>query len=158
LTLAIIPALLVSTGQTTCAVPLSNIVESSKLDIKEIRTVRGSEVTLFRGNVLPLLRLDEVFGWQTQENRNNKALYVVVVKYSGTQIGFIVDALLEQQELVVKSLDQFIGGSNGITGASILGDGKVVLILDVASLIRGAIADRQNGNGHGIALPAMLGR
>jgi two-component system chemotaxis sensor kinase CheA len=156
LTLAIIPALLVSTGQTTCAVPLSNIVESSKLEAKNIKTVRGSEVTLFRGNVLPLLRLDEVFGWQTEENRKNEAIYVVVVKYSGTQIGFIVDALLEQQELVVKSLDQFIGGSNGITGASILGDGKVVLILDVASLIRGAITERQNGNGHGIAVPAML--
>ena len=145
LTLAIIPALLVSTGGTVCAVPLSSIVEANKLEAKEIQTVKGREVTLFRGDVVPLLRLDEVFGWKTDDNRNNEALYMVVVKFSGTQVGFVVDALLKQQELVVKSLDHFVGANNGITGASILGDGKVVLILDVTSLIRGTITDRQNG-------------
>jgi two-component system chemotaxis sensor kinase CheA len=153
LTLAIIPALLISTGETICAVPLSSIVEASKLEVKEIQTVRGREVTLFRGNVLPLLRLDETFGWKTEDDRNNEATYVVVVKFSGTQVGLVVDALLEQQELVVKSLDQFVGGSNGITGASILGDGRVVLILDVASLIRGSIAERQSNKSRGAILP-----
>jgi two-component system chemotaxis sensor kinase CheA len=145
LTLAIIPALLVSTGGTVCAIPLSSIVEADKLEVKEIQTVRGKEVTLFRGDVLPLLRLDEVFGWSDAKNRNNEALHVVVVKYSGTRVGFVVEELLEQQELVVKSLDHFVGASNGITGASILGDGRVVLILDVTSLIRGTITQRQNG-------------
>ncbi|MHB8105609.1 MAG: chemotaxis protein CheW, partial [Dehalococcoidales bacterium] len=140
LTLAIIPALLVSTGKSVCAVPLSSIVETYKLDVKTIKTIQGKQVTLFRGNVLPLLQLDDVFGWETQAINETDEMYVVIVKYSGSQIGLIVDALLEQQELVVKSLDQFVGGSNGITGASILGDGKVVLILDVASLIRGVFA------------------
>jgi two-component system, chemotaxis family, sensor kinase CheA len=145
LTLAIIPALLVTTGKTTCALPLSSIVESNKLEIKDIKTVRGREVTIFRGNVLPLLRLDEIFGWEPGDTKDGGAAYVVVVKFAGTQVGLMVDALLEQQELVVKSLDRFIGGSNGITGASILGDGRVVLILDVASLIRGSVMERRTG-------------
>ncbi|MBN1162083.1 MAG: chemotaxis protein CheA [Dehalococcoidales bacterium] len=144
LTLAIIPALLVSTVGTICAIPLSSIVEAGKLDVKEIQTVRGKEVTLFRGDVLPLLRLDEVFGWSDKNNRSGEALHMVVVKFSGSRVGLVVEELLEQQELVVKSLDHFIGESNGITGASILGDGRVVLILDVASLIRGAITERNN--------------
>jgi two-component system chemotaxis sensor kinase CheA len=71
---------------------------------------------------------------------------MVVVKFSGTRVGLVVDALLEQQELVVKTLDYFVGANNGITGASILGDGRVVLILDVASLIRGTIIERQNSS------------
>lgn len=141
LTLAIIPALLVGIGQAVCAVPLSTIVETSKLDTRTIKTIHGKKVTLFRGNVLPLLQLDEVFGWENKATNQSEELYVVIVKYSGTQVGITVDSLLEQQELVVKSLDQFAGGSNGITGASILGDGKVVLILDVASLIRGVFAE-----------------
>jgi two-component system, chemotaxis family, sensor kinase CheA len=144
LTLAIIPALLVATGKTVCAVPLSSIVESNKLEAGDIKTVRGREVTVFRGNVLPLLRLNEIFGWEPGEKNNGRNTYVVVVKFSGTQVGLTVDALLEPQELVVKSLDRFIGGSNGITGASILGDGRVVLILDVASLVRGSIIERRN--------------
>jgi two-component system chemotaxis sensor kinase CheA len=144
LTLAIIPALLVSIGKTICAIPLSSIVEASNLELKDIRTIHGKRVALFRGGVLPLIQLDEVFGWETEEINDDNTIYVVVVKFSGTQVGVIVDALLEQQELVVKSLDQFIGGSNGITGASILGDGKVVLILDIATLIRGVVTETQD--------------
>ena len=147
LTLAIIPALLVAIGETTCAVPLSSIVETSKLAAKDIKTVSGREVTLFRGSVLPLLRLGVVFGWEAETARNGDATYMVVVRVSGTQVGITVDALLEEQELVVKSLDQFVGGNNSITGASILGDGRVVLILDVASLVRSAVKERHNGNG-----------
>jgi two-component system chemotaxis sensor kinase CheA len=144
LTLAIIPALLVSIGKTICAIPLSSIVEANNLELKDIRTIHGKRVALFRGGVLPLIQLDEVFGWETEEINDDNTIYVVVVKFSGTQVGVIVDALLEQQELVVKSLDQFIGGSNGITGASILGDGKVVLILDIAALIRGVVTETQD--------------
>jgi two-component system, chemotaxis family, sensor kinase CheA len=144
LTLAIIPALLVSIGKTICAIPLSSIVEASNLELKDIRTIHGKRVALYRGGVLPLIQLDEVFGWETEEINDDNTIYVVVVKFFGTQVGVIVDALLEQQELVVKSLDQFIGGSNGITGASILGDGKVVLILDIAALIRGVVTETQD--------------
>jgi chemotaxis protein histidine kinase CheA len=90
--------------------------------------------------------LNEVFGWEAIAGKETNNIYIVIVRFSGTQVGIIVDSLLEQQELVVKSLDQFIGVSNGITGASILGDGRVVLILDIASLIRNTVEERQNSN------------
>ena len=137
LTLAIIPSLLISIDRTMCAIPLSNIVEAVKLESKQIKTVRGKEVTIFRGDVLPLLRLNTIFGWRSANVSDID--HIVVVKSNGRQVGLIVDALIEQQEIVVKSLDEFIGGVAGITGASILGDGKVVLILDVASLVRSVI-------------------
>ena len=145
LTLAIIPALLVSVGSTTCAISLSSIVEAGKLEINDVKTVRGREVTMVRGSILPLLRLSSTFGWETNGNTNNpnQTNYVVIVKAGDMQVGLIVDALIEQQELVVKSLDDLVGGTNGITGASILGDGKVVLILDVASLVKGEILRMQ---------------
>ena len=144
LTLAIIPALLVTTGQTVCAVPLSSIIETSRLEEKDVHSVRGSEVTMFRGNILPLVRLNEAFGWEAEAGKEPSSSYIVVVRYSGTQVGIIVDELREQQELVVKSLDDFVGGNNSFSGASIMGDGTVVLILDVASLIKGVVAERQN--------------
>jgi two-component system, chemotaxis family, sensor kinase CheA len=142
LTLAIIPALLVKTGQTTCAVPLSSIIETSRLDEKSVKTIQGREVAMFRGNILPLLRMDEAFGWGCVEKKEAAEQYVVVVRYAGTQVGFVVDALLEQQELVLKSLDEFVGGNNSFSGASIMGDGTVVLILDVASLIKSVLVER----------------
>jgi two-component system chemotaxis sensor kinase CheA len=144
LTLAIIPALLVKTGQTTCAVPLSSIIETSRLEEKNIKTISGREVTMFRNNILPLLRMSEVFQWDTVTEKKAAIDYAVVVKYAGTQVGLIVDELLEQQELVAKSLDDFTGGSNNFSGASIMGDGTVVLIIDVASLIKSVVAERQN--------------
>jgi len=143
LTLAVIPALLVTTGETICAVPLSSIIETSRLDEKEVHTVSGREVAMFRGNVLPLLRLNEVFRWETQAAAEEATQYIVVVRYSNTQVGLVVDDLLEQQELVAKSLDDYIGGNNSFSGASIMGDGTVVLIIDVASLIKSAIAENQ---------------
>jgi two-component system chemotaxis sensor kinase CheA len=143
LTLAIVPALLVKTGQTTCAVPLSSIIETSRLEENNVRTISGREVTMFRGNILPLLRMQEAFGWAKDTEKKTKENYIVVVRYAGTQVGFIVDALLEQQELVLKSLDDFVAGNNSFSGASIMGDGTVVLILDVASLIKSVVTERQ---------------
>jgi two-component system chemotaxis sensor kinase CheA len=146
LTLAIVPALMVQVNRTMCAIPLLNIVEVIKLEGKDIKTVMGKEVTLFRANVLPLLRLNSLFKWNTQINRTDAIYHVVVVKACEMQVGFIVDTLIGQQEIVVKSLNQFIGGSNGISGASILGDGQVILILDVTSLIESTISEIKNGN------------
>lgn len=97
-----------------------------------------------RGSVLPLLRLNEIFGWEDEAVHDNEIIHVVVVKYASTQVGMIVDGFLEQQELVVKSIDQSVSSGNGITGASILGDGRVVLILDTASLIRATFTLQQN--------------
>jgi two-component system chemotaxis sensor kinase CheA len=134
----------VTIRQTVCAVPLSSIVEITRFEKQDLKTVRGREVAMLRGDVLPILRMNEVFGWADEEKRDIAGKYVVVVKFTGTRVGLTVDVLLEQQELVVKSLDQIIGGSNSFSGASILGDGTVVLILDVASLIKGVVAERQS--------------
>jgi two-component system chemotaxis sensor kinase CheA len=144
LTLAIIPTLLVSLEHTVYAIPLATIVEAIKLESKDIKTVMGKEVTLFRGNVLPLLRLSSIFKWNTGIAGTHSLNHIVVVKACEVQVGIIVDELIGQQEIVVKSLDQFIGGVNGLSGASILGDGRVVLILDVNSLVKSTIAESQN--------------
>ena len=145
LTLAIIPTLLVSLKQTVYAIPLSTIIEAIKLGAKDIKTVIGKEVTLFRGNVLPLLRLSSIINWNVETTGTDCMNHIVVVKACEKQVGIIVDKLIGQQEIVVKSLDQFIGGVNGISGASILGDGQVVLILDVNSLVKSTITEYQNG-------------
>ena len=144
LTLAIIPTLLVSLEKTVYAIPLATIVEAIKLEAKDIKTVMGKEVTLFRGNVLPLLRLSSIFKWNTENTENHCLNHIVVVKACEMQVGIIVDELIGQQEIVVKSLDQFIGGVNGLSGASILGNGQVVLILDVSSLVKSTITESQN--------------
>jgi two-component system chemotaxis sensor kinase CheA len=144
LTLAIIPTLLVSLGKTVYAIPLATIVEAIKLESKEIKTVRGKEVTLYRNRVLPLLRLNTIFKWNSANTGTSGLNHIVIVKACEMQVGIIVDELIGQQEIVVKSLDQFIGGADGLSGASILGDGQVVLILDVNSLVKSTIAESQN--------------
>ncbi len=155
LTLAIIRALLVATGEAICAVPLTSIVETCRLEAADIKTVDRREVTIFRGSVLPLLRLGVFFGWEEDVARKTEATYVVVVKSNEALVGITVDALLEQQELVVKSLEKF-ERKNFITGASILGDGRVGLVLDVPSLIKNALAERHTTNSvGGEKLPSM---
>jgi two-component system chemotaxis sensor kinase CheA len=144
LTLAIIPSLLISINRTTCAIPLINIEETAKLEPGAISTVRGKEVTMLRGSVLPLLRLDKSFGWNLNEEENAPdAKYIVIVRTDEIQVGIIVDELIEEQEIVMKSLGTIFSEADGITGASILGDGTVVLILDVASLIKASIIQSQ---------------
>jgi two-component system, chemotaxis family, sensor kinase CheA len=135
LTLAIIPALLVTTGKSTCAVPLSSVVEANNIRKSDIKTIRGREVIIFRNKVLPLLRLSQIFD-SYADLEKNASYNFVVIRHSDTQIGMIVDSLIGQQEIVVKSLNRFIAKGGGITGASILGDGQVVLILDPGSLVK----------------------
>lgn len=144
LTLAIIASLMVSVEKTMYAIPLVNIVEAIKLDRENIQTVLGKEVSLYRGNVLPLIRLSSIFKLETGKAAAGDMTHIVIVKASNTQVGIIVDTLIGQQEIVVKALDQFIGGVNGISGASILGDGQVVLILDINSLINSNLNEAQN--------------
>ena len=96
LTLAIIPTLLVSLEKTVYAIPLATIVEAIKLEAKEIKTVIGKEVTLFRGNVLPLLRLSSIFKWAAETTANHHLNHIVVVKACEMQVGIIVDELIGQ--------------------------------------------------------------
>ncbi|MGB9792889.1 MAG: chemotaxis protein CheA, partial [Thermacetogeniaceae bacterium] len=134
LTLAIIQALLVSVGKEQYAIPLSSIDETTFILPEDIKTVKNQEVMLLRGTVLPLLRLEKLLDVPT-DGRNNEELFVVVVRKGERRFGLVVDQLVGQQEIVIKSLGQLLNGIRGIAGATILGNGQVSLILDVNSLV-----------------------
>jgi len=134
LTLAIIQALLVSVGGEQYAIPLSSIDETTFILPEQIKTVKNQEVMVLRGTVLPLLRLDRLLDIPP-DNTGNGELFVVVVRKGERRVGLVVDQLVGQQEIVIKSLGQLLTGIRGIAGATILGNGQVSLILDVNSLV-----------------------
>ena len=132
LTLAIIQALLVEVAGETFAIPLASVVETVRITNEEIHSFEGSEVLKLRDRVLSLIRLDEAFALDELEQDE---IYVVVVALAEKQLGLIVDKLIGQEEIVIKSLGDYLGGNPGIAGATITGDGRVRLILDVAGVI-----------------------
>ena len=132
LTLAIVLSLLIKVGNETYAISLENVEETIMVRKEHIKTVHGEPTTLLRGEVLSLNILGDILG--TEELERDKDEYpVVVVKIGKNKIGFIVSQLIGQQEIVIKSLGKFLSKIDGITGGTILGDGNVALILDVAS-------------------------
>lgn len=137
LTLAIIRALLVSIERSVYAIPLSTVTETIRMQKDQIEYVNNQEVIVVRGKVLPLVRLKKVFGNYAEEEERDK-LFIVVVNLAGQQVGFVVDSLVGEQEIVIKSLGKYIGDIQGISGATILGDGNVALIVDVSNLVKKA--------------------
>jgi len=136
LTLAIISALMVKAGSEQYALPLSSVIESLRVDQSELKTVNGKEVIMLRDRVLPLVRLNGLFGGMADEaERTFGRVYVVVVGQAEKRVGIVVESLVGRQEVVIKALDETVGDSEGIAGATILGDGRVVLILDVAGVM-----------------------
>jgi len=133
LTLAIIKALLVQVGGEIYALPIEAIRENLYVTPSEIKTIQRGKVITLRNEVLPLLYLDEALG-RTPSARD-EVLSVVVVEASDRKAGLVVDVLLGQQEIVIKSLSKLVEGVRGVAGATVLGNGKVALILDVSSLI-----------------------
>ncbi|MDH7576740.1 MAG: chemotaxis protein CheA [Bacillota bacterium] len=133
LTLAIIQALLVSVGHEQYAIPLSSIDETTFVLPEQIKTVQNQEVMVLRGIVLPLVRLQRVLE-VSMTTSENEELYVVVVRKGEHRIGLVVDLLVGQQDIVIKSLGKLLTGIPGIAGATILGNGEVSLILDVNTL------------------------
>lgn len=142
LTLAIIQALLVEVGQEIYAVPLSSVLETLLVNREEIKTVGGLAMVQLRGNTLPLISLQEKFDLPTPETKSSE-VFVVVVGFGDKALGLIVDELRGQQEVVIKSLGDFLNNLPGIAGATILGDGKVTLILDIGSLIQDVLVTRK---------------
>jgi len=142
LTLAIIQALLVEVGQEIYAVPLSSVLETLLVSREDIKTVGGLPMVQLRGNTLPLISLQEKFDLPTPETESNE-VFVVVVGFGDKALGLIVDELRGQQEVVIKSLGDFLNNLPGIAGATILGDGKVTLILDIGSLIQDVLVTRK---------------
>ena len=136
LTLAIVDGQSVSVGSETYIVPLTSIIESLQLKPASINRLSGrGEVFAFRGNYLPVIRLHEVFGIEGRARELHEGL-VVVVEGEGGRAGLFVDDLLGQQQVVIKSLDANYGHVEGVSGATILGDGSVALILDLPGLMR----------------------
>ena len=132
LTLAIVLSLLIKVGDETYAISLENVEETILVKKENIKTVHGSPATLLRGEVLSLSDLGNVLGTEMDDEERDE-YPVVVVKIGKSKIGFIVNELIGQQEIVIKSLGRFLSKIKGITGGTILGDGNVALILDVAS-------------------------
>lgn len=132
LTLAIIQALLVEVSGEVFAIPLVSVIETVRINEDEIHNFEGREVLKLRDSVLSLIRLDEVF---QLEGSFSTEMYVVVVALAEKRIGLIVDRLVGQEEIVIKSLGEYIGGNIGIAGATIMGDGKVRLIIDVSGVM-----------------------
>jgi two-component system chemotaxis sensor kinase CheA len=133
LTLAIVLSLLIKVGEETYAISLENVEETILVKRENIKTVHGAPATLLRGEVLSLSDLGDVLRTSVEESQRDE-YPVVVVKIGKNKIGFIVSELIGQQEIVIKSLGRFLSKIKGIAGATILGDGNVALILDVASL------------------------
>lgn len=133
LTLAIIQALLVNIKEEIYAIPLSSITEITEIKSEEIRDIQGREVVLYRDKTLPIIRLKKVLGLEEDLEKEN--LIVVVVKKGEKQAGFIIDNLIGQQEIVIKGLGKYLSKIKYLSGATILGNGNISLILDVNSLI-----------------------
>lgn len=144
LTLAINRSLLVHVGERVYAFPLANVVEIIDVTPDSIQHVHRQQVVVVRGRVLPLIYLGQALGLGTRVPAGD-SYAVVIVGLAEKQVGFIVDDLIGEQEIVIKSLGNFIGKIPGIAGATIMGDGSVALILDVRSLINflGEEADRE---------------
>lgn len=134
LTLAIIQALMVQVGSEKYAIPLGNINGIEDIPKQDICSVQSKEVIHLRGSVIPIIRLHEVLDMEEPEPDAN-SLIVVVIKKGEQQVGLVIDDLLGQQETVIKSLGRHITNDKLFSGATILGDGEVALILDTNTLI-----------------------
>lgn len=142
LTLAILDGQLVKVGEETYIIPLVSIVESLQMKKEHINIIAGkSEVYKMREDYLPIVRLHGLFDHEKDESILDNAL-LVVVEGEGQRVGLVVDDLLGQQQVVIKSLESNYRKVDGVSGATILGDGTVSLILDIAGLI--ACAERMN--------------
>lgn len=133
LTLAIMQALMVKISSEKYALPLGNIQTVENVASKDIKIVNNTEVLDLRGKLIPIIRLGDILDCNKGEDKDE--LFVVVVKKGERMAGMVVDELLGQQEIVIKSIGKFIKAHKIISGATILGNGEVALILDVNSLI-----------------------
>ncbi|CDD35171.1 cheA signal transduction histidine kinase [Roseburia sp. CAG:309] len=136
LTLAIIQALMVEVGKEKYAIPLGNIDTIEDIALDEIKLVQSKEVIHLRGSVIPIVRMNEVLEMENYErDPDSKSMVVVVVKKGDQRLGLGVDNLLGQQETVIKSMGHHITNAKLFSGATILGDGEVALILDTNTLV-----------------------
>ena len=135
LTLAIIKALLIRVGNNTYILPINNVLESFRINEDQIKMVDKKETCILRDEVIPLARLNQLFEIESNNQDFDNGLFVIIVEHKDKHIGLIVDELVGQQEVVIKSLGASLGRVQGFAGATIIKDGSVALILDINSLL-----------------------
>ncbi|MBN2145676.1 MAG: chemotaxis protein CheA, partial [Candidatus Aureabacteria bacterium] len=152
LTLAIIQVLLISVSEHVFALPLTSVVESIRISSKDISYIDGKPVMEFRGRAVPLLSLKEIYNLEEKNapvssgqkneamlenlDEKNNWVYIVIVGLAEMLRGIMVDYLIEQEEIVIKSLTHFLSGVQGFSGCTIMGDGRLSLIIDIDHLIK----------------------
>ena len=134
LTLAIIQAMLVQVQEEMYAIPLGSIDSTINIEPTDIQTVQNKEVIVLRGEIIPIIRMEEAL--QVPHTKDSDELFVVVVHAGEAKAGIVVDNLIGQQEIVIKTLGNLFAGLKLFGGATVLGDGTVALILDVATMIQ----------------------
>ena len=134
LTLAIIQSLLVGTQEEFYAIPLASVLETVRVPIDDIYTIDGKNVLRLRDEVLSLVRLSDVFGVEKVFDGGDQT-YVVIIGVAEAKLGIIVDTLVGQEEIVIKSMGDYLQNIPGIAGATIRGDGRVTLIIDVGAMM-----------------------
>jgi two-component system chemotaxis sensor kinase CheA len=138
LTIAIIQALMVEVERSIFAIPLSSVIEAVRITKSDIKTINGREVLHLRDRVLPLIRLAQESEIPPDPDRSR--FYVVVAALGDRRVGVVVDELRSQEEVVIKSIWDYLENVKGVSGATITGEGKVVLILDISELVQNAQA------------------
>jgi two-component system chemotaxis sensor kinase CheA len=140
LTLAIMDGIIVQAGSEQYIIPTLSVVESIRPKSDELSTVMGdSEMLCIRGKLMPMFRISSLFQLQDSVDDPTEAL-IVIVEDEGKQVGFMVDSLVGHQQIVIKSLGESMGSLRGISGGAIMADGRVGLILDVAGILKLAVA------------------
>ncbi|PJZ25485.1 chemotaxis protein CheA [Leptospira hartskeerlii] len=140
--LAIIPSILIVMEEEVYAFPLSEVNETIKVNNEQITTLEGNEIINLRGEVLPIYRLNRILGLQDKTDREE--FPVVIVQYKGRKLGFMVDELVGKHETVIKSLEKNFKNIKGLTGASIMGDGTIIMVLDIPGLVEFAAELEEN--------------
>ncbi|WP_027326645.1 chemotaxis protein CheW [Helicobacter pametensis] len=135
LTLAIIQALIISLQDEFYAIPLSSVLETIKISQVEIYTIDGKSVLKLRNEVLPLVHMADLFQIENDFGRARE-FYVVIIGLANQKMGIIVDHLIGQEEVVIKSLGEYLKNIQGIAGATVRGDGKITLIVDVVAIMQ----------------------
>lgn len=139
LTLAIIQSLLVKVVGSLFAIPLANVIETVRISLSDIEHVQNKDVLRLRGSIVPLVYLGDILRIsQDKRTLSKDEMYVVIVSSAEKQLGLVVDALVNQEEVVIKPLGSYLGKVKSIAGATIMGDGSVALILDVVSIVKQA--------------------
>jgi two-component system chemotaxis sensor kinase CheA len=137
-TVAIIKSLLIEVGPETYAIPISNVVKALSVDNDDYKLVKGTPLLYIKNKLIPIVELKEVFNIECE--KLDKEIAIIVEK-ENEEVGLIVDSIIDQQEIVIKPLTNIFSNSKGFSGVTILGDGRVIPILDVSTLIRDDIDD-----------------